>query len=61
MKQYSMSVHSDNCTSAGQGVSSGDKLGHVDNPATDDFVRNSKPKLRACVSGILKPRVSRNF
>jgi len=42
-------------------VSSGDKLGYVDNPATDDFVRNNKLKLRACIPGILKPRVSRNF
>ena len=47
MKQYSMSVHSDNCTSAGQGVSSGDKLGHIDNPATDDLVRNNTLKLLA--------------
>jgi hypothetical protein len=41
--------HWDNGTFAGQGVSSGDKLGHVDSAATDDFGINNKLKLRVCV------------
>ena len=60
-KRYSMNVHCDNCTSAGQGESSGDKLGIFDNPVPEDFLRCNKLKLRTSLPGILKPRFPRNF